>query len=101
MVINTTIIPIIKFEPTEVLNNLNKDTCFDWCLEQQVVHANNIELWTMFFPLLSFVMLILYFWSFEIKLLEKYRKGFIYMARLFLIIFFATYILIIRMRVIY
>lgn len=101
MAINTTIIPFIKFDQTELLTNLNKDTCYSWCLEQQVVHANNIELWSMFFPLLAFVMLILYFWSFKIELLKKYRKGFIYMARLFLIIFFATYILIIRMRVIY
>lgn len=95
------ITPILKFDPENIMTDFNTETCFDWCLEQQIVHSNNIEVWSMFFPFLAFIMLILYFWSFEVKTLEKYRNGFIYMARLFLIVFFAIYILIIRMRVIY
>ena len=90
-----------EFSPTDELGNLNTKTCYSWCLEQQVVHSNNIELGSIFFVLLAFIMLILYFWSFEIKTLEKYRNAFIYMARLFLIVFFAIYILVIRMRIIY
>lgn len=82
-----------NFYPTEA--------CFDWCIEQQVVHSNNLELWVMFFPAIAFLMITLYFWSFELDKLEKYRSAFIYMARLFLIMFFAAYILIIRLRIYY
>ena len=90
-----------EFSPTDILSNLNTETCYSWCVVQQVVHSNNIEVWSMFMPFLSFVMHILYFWSFEVEGLKKYRSGFIYMSRLFLITFFAIYILVIRMRVIY
>lgn len=77
------------------------DACFNWCLEQQVVHSNNLELWIMFFPFAAFIMLIGYFWSYELDSFKKYSTAFIYMARLFLILFFAAYILIIRLRIYY
>ncbi len=86
---------------TQLITYHADEACFEWCLNQQVVHANNLELWIMFFPFLSFIFIMLYLWSYELTSLQKYRKGLIYMARLFLIVFFAAYILIIRLRIIY
>lgn len=77
------------------------DTCFDWCVQQQIVHSNNLELKIMLFPAIAFLFLLLYFEGENFEVLERNREFFVYMAKMFLIIFFATYLLIVRMRIIY
>ncbi len=77
------------------------DACFNWCVEQQVVHSNNLELKLLFFPFMAFVFLLLYFEGENFEFLAKYQSFFIYMAKLFLIIFFAVYFLVIRLRLVY
>lgn len=92
---------ISQFTPTTELTNFNTGSCYDWCLEQTVVHSNNLELQMMLFPAVSFVFLLLYFEADNFEILKDYQNFFIYMAKLFLIIFFAVYLLIVRMRLIY
>ena len=77
------------------------DACFNWCVEQQVVHSNNLELKLMFFPLIAFIFILLYFEGNNFEVLAKYQNFFIYMAKLFLIIFFAVYFLVVRLRLVY
>lgn len=73
---------------------------FNWCLEQQVVHSNNLELYAVGIVGLAYVFILLYDLD-EIEFLNKYKSGFIYMAKLMLIVFFAIYILVIRLRIYY
>ena len=85
-----------------IRQNYYPDTdAFQWCLIQQVTHSNNLELNFMLLPLGAFFMIIGYFWTLEFETTKKYSKAFIYMARLFLIIFFIVYILVIRLRIYY
>lgn len=73
--------------------------CFNWCLEQQVVHSNNIELYAVGFVALAYTFIVLY--GIETDFFQKYRSGFIYFAKLMLIAFFVVYILVIRLRIYY
>lgn len=90
-----------EFLPDDILNDVNSETCYFWCLQQQVVHSNNLELQMLLFPLASFIFMLLYFEAENFKVLEDYKNFFIYMAKVFLIVFFAAYLLIVRMRLIY
>ena len=74
------------------------DYCFDWCLEQQVIHSNNIELYAVAFVLAAYIFILLYSMD-EVEFLKKYQTEFIYMAKLMLIAFFVVDILIIRLRI--
>ncbi len=74
--------------------------CFDWCLEQQVVHSNNLEISAVGLVLVAYVFILLYGMD-NIEFLHKYQSAFIYMAKLMLIAFFVVYILIIRLRIYY
>ena len=76
------------------------DQCFDWCIEQQVVHSNNLELWSVMFVFAAYIFILLHSLD-DIEFIQKYQKEFMYMAKLMLIAFFVSYILIIRLRVIY
>ncbi len=76
------------------------DACFSWCLEQQVVHSNNLELYAVGLVLMSYIFILLYDMD-SIEILQKYRSELIYMAKLMLIVFFVVYILVIRLRIYY
>ncbi len=76
------------------------NTCFDWCLNQQVVHSNNLELETVMLVVGAYIMIVLYSMD-DIDFCVKYRNAFIYIAKLMLIAFFVIYILVIRLRIYY
>lgn len=76
------------------------DACFDWCIEQQVVHANNLELYAVAIVGVAYVFILLYEMD-SINFFKRYQPELIYMAKLMLIIFFIIYILVIRLRVWY
>lgn len=74
--------------------------CFNWCLEQQVVHSNNLELSTVALIGVAYTFILLASAE-DSEFLMKYKEEFIYMAKLMLIVFFAVYILVIRLRIWY
>ncbi len=76
------------------------NACFDWCLTQQVVHSNNLELETVMLVFSAYIMIVLYSMD-DVPFLFKYRNAFIYVAKLMLIAFFVIYILVIRLRIYY
>jgi len=76
------------------------NACFDWCLEQTVVHSNNLELYAVFFVLASYIFIILHSMD-NVAILKKFQPELIYMAKLMLIAFFVIYILVIRLRIYY
>ena len=73
--------------------------CFDWCVVQQVTHSNNLELYAVMFIVFSYIMIIGYFSANEWEALKPFRNGMLYLAKLSLIIFFAIYILVFRLRI--
>lgn len=101
VVVKQNIIENFTLSPYKIQDYIPDTDAFNWCVEQQVTHSNNLELQFMLLPLAAFFMLIGYFWSLEYESTEKYAKGFVYMARLFLIVFFFVYILVIRLRIYY
>ena len=76
------------------------EDAFSWCVEQQVVHSNNIELYAVMFVVAAYVFIVAYGMD-DIEFFNKYKNGFIYMAKLLLIAFFVIYILVIRLRIYY
>ena len=75
--------------------------CFDWCLMQQVVHSNNMELYAVMFVVFAYFSILAYYFAGEVEVLKPYKEMFIYWAKLLLILFFAFYILVIRLRLIW
>lgn len=81
---------------------LPDNQCFDWCVAQQVVHSNNMEVYAIRILIVVYFLLVLYFIAGEVKFLQRFnRDTFIYWAKLLMIIFFGFYILVIRMRLIW
>lgn len=76
------------------------DTCFDWCLQQQVVHSNNLEIYAVLLIFAAYIFILLATLE-DVEFLKKYQTAFIYMAKLMIIVFFAVYILVIRLRIYY
>ncbi|HEC38843.1 hypothetical protein LCGC14_0636150 [marine sediment metagenome] len=89
---------------TTIVNGIQSfapdNACFDWCLNQQVVHSNNLELETVLLVFGAYIMIVLYSMD-DVDFCVKYRNAFIYIAKLMLIAFFVIYILVIRLRIYY
>ena len=90
----------------DIINNpqqqpfIPDNAAFNWCLEQQVVHSNNIELYAIAFVLAAYIFILLYGME-DVEILKKYQPEFIYMAKLMLIAFFVIYIIVIRLSIYY
>lgn len=91
----------LNLNVTDTLPYAPDDNCFNWCLEQQVVHSNNMEIYGVMFPAAAYIFILLYLTVDKYPKLEKYKSMFIYWAKLSLIMFFAFYILIIRLRLLW
>lgn len=96
--INTSInIPIeIITTPNSALN----PSCFEWCSMEHVTHSSNMELNAIGLLLAVYICIYLHNWFEHSERLKKYQYGLIYIARIFLILFFIWYILHVRLRVI-
>jgi len=73
--------------------------CFDWCITQQVTHSNNIELNVVMIVLFAYISLLVYDGIKDSDRFDKYKDVFIYIAKGLMIIFFAVYILMIRLGI--
>ncbi len=76
------------FQPTQ--------QCADWCITEQVIHSNNLEVGAVAFVAFSYVMHLLYFSANEYEKLKRFQTFFLYLSKMSLIIFFAVYILVFR-----
>jgi len=71
-------------------------TCFDWCLEQNVVHNFNVDMASVGIVGVSYIFHVLYFLGEEYDFFKRYRTMFIYSSRLTLLIFFVYYFFYIK-----
>lgn len=93
--------PELKLDIIDQYNQFIPDSsCFSWCLEQQVVHSNNLELSAVFLIFAAYIFIVLHSMD-DVKLLKRFQPELIYMAKLMLIAFFVIYILVIRLRIYY
>ena len=56
--------------------------CANWCVEQQIVYYNNLELGVIAFVLLSLIMILIGEFCQEHKRLRKYSWYFIYCSKI-------------------
>lgn len=73
--------------------------CFDWCIEQHIVHSNNLEAWGVILAAIAYLFLLLAGWAFEIERLKKYQHLFLYMAKVWMLLFFLVYFVFFRWQV--
>lgn len=71
-------------------------TCFDWCLDQQVVHNFNVDMASVGLITISYILHSLYFLGEEYEFFKRYRNMFMYASRLILLIFFVYYFFYIK-----
>lgn len=69
--------------------------CFDWCVVQHVVNANNSLLYGLFFVVMAYGFLVAIPYIRFTKY-EELADVFEYMARIMLILFFGYFFLVIR-----
>lgn len=70
--------------------------CFDWCVEQHVVHTYNVDMTSIAIIGFSFIMHSMYFLGEEYEFFRKNRNMFIYISRLTIVIFFVYYFFYIK-----
>ena len=73
--------------------------CFNWCQIQQVTHSNNMEGYMLFFIAGAYLMILLYSSARDYKILEKFKDGFIDIAKYLIISFVFIVFLVFRYRI--
>lgn len=80
----------------EIKNYSPDQACFNWCAEQHVVHSVNTGVYSLIFIALTYIMIIMYSVAQESEALKDYQETFIYFAKLFILMFFGYYFIVVK-----
>lgn len=75
--------------------------CANWCVEQQLVFYNNLEISAISFVLLALFMLYIAEFCNEHERFKNHSPTFIYMAKVSMYIFFFVFFIVIKLRMYY
>lgn len=75
--------------------------CADWCIKNQIVNYNNMEVTTIMFVVCALFMIYAYEFFETSQKLKEHSGYFIYLAKILIYIFFFMYFIVLKLRIYY